>query len=148
MPGTPFPSIAALPWAAGLFDHGALCQSTVKDVARGVDVLFLMVGYPDDVRFVVVDAGALLALRPPTFPVDMTSSDPAVSVEIAQAAAARQVVAIDAPVAGSDVGARSASPTIMAGGTPRSVARASPCSSGWGPSRIWVSRDPDDPRTS
>jgi 3-hydroxyisobutyrate dehydrogenase len=46
----------------------------------------------------------------------MSTSAPALAVEIAAAAAGRGVHAIDAPVSGGDVGARNAALVIMAGG--------------------------------
>jgi len=48
--------------------------------------------------------------------VDMTTSEPALATEIYQAARARGVAALDAPVSGGDLGARGASLAIMVGG--------------------------------
>jgi 3-hydroxyisobutyrate dehydrogenase len=48
--------------------------------------------------------------------VDMTTSEPALAVEIAQAALAKGVHAVDSPVSGGDVGAREARLSIMVGG--------------------------------
>ena len=46
----------------------------------------------------------------------MTTSDPALAIEIDQAARAKKVHAVDAPVSGGDVGAREARLSIMIGG--------------------------------
>ena len=46
----------------------------------------------------------------------MTTSEPALAVEIAEAAKAKGVHAVDAPVSGGDVGAREARLSIMIGG--------------------------------
>jgi 3-hydroxyisobutyrate dehydrogenase len=59
--------------------------------------------------------------------VDMTTSEPSLAVEIAEAAAARQVHALDAPVSGGDVGARSASLSIMVGGPVEVFEVVRPC---------------------
>ena len=48
--------------------------------------------------------------------VDMTTSEPALAVEIAEAAKAKGVHSVDAPVSGGDVGAREARLSIMIGG--------------------------------
>ena len=53
---------------------------------------------------------------------DMTTSEPSLAMEIAEAAAAKGVAAIDAPVSGGDVGAREARLSIMIGGGNEPVA--------------------------
>lgn len=82
--------------------------------AAASDVVFLIVGYPSDVREVVLGAdGVLAGLRPGGVVVDMTTSEPALAREIYEAAAAKQVSSVDAPVSGGDVGARNAALSIM-----------------------------------
>ncbi len=46
----------------------------------------------------------------------MTTSEPALAVEIAEEAKAKQVHSVDAPVSGGDVGAKEARLSIMIGG--------------------------------
>jgi len=58
--------------------------------------------------------------------VDMTTSEPSLAVEIAEAAAAKGVGAVDAPVSGGDVGARNAALSIMVGGDEKDVERVRP----------------------
>ena len=97
-------------------------------MAADADVIFTIVGYPTDVREVVLgEAGALAGCRSGSILVDMTTSEPALAVTIAQAAAARGVESVDAPVSGGDVGAREARLTIMAGGNPEVVEALGPC---------------------
>jgi 3-hydroxyisobutyrate dehydrogenase len=48
--------------------------------------------------------------------VDMTTSEPSLAIEIAQAAKAKGVASLDAPVSGGDVGAKNAALSIMIGG--------------------------------
>ena len=113
--------------AGELLGAGATWADTPAGVAAASDVVFTMVGFPSDVREVVLGAdGALAGARPGTVLVDMTTSDPALAVEIAAAAAAAGVAAVDAPVSGGDVGARAASLSIMVGGTPEDVERIRP----------------------
>ena len=108
--------------AEGLLARGARWAETPRDVAADADVIFTIVGYPADVREVVLgDGGVLAGCRSGSILVDMTTSEPALAVTIAQAAAARSVESVDAPVSGGDVGAREARLTIMAGGNPEVV---------------------------
>jgi 3-hydroxyisobutyrate dehydrogenase len=58
--------------------------------------------------------------------VDMTTSRPVLAVEIAEAAARRGVVSIDAPVTGGDIGARNATLSIMIGGDADTIAALEP----------------------
>jgi 3-hydroxyisobutyrate dehydrogenase len=93
-------------------------------VAAASDVVFTSVGYPQDVREVVLGpSGVLAGLRSGTIFVDMTTSEPALAVAIAEAAQARGVAALDAPVSGGDVGAREGRLTVMVGGPADAVDR-------------------------
>jgi 3-hydroxyisobutyrate dehydrogenase len=96
---------------------GAQWCDTPGDVAKGSEFVFTIVGYPADVRAVYLGEGGLVAQAAPgAVLVDMTTSEPALATEIYQAARARGVAALDAPVSGGDLGARGASLAIMVGG--------------------------------
>ncbi|HQR08553.1 MAG TPA: NAD(P)-dependent oxidoreductase [Gemmatales bacterium] len=100
-----------------LVELGATLARSPKEVAERSDIVFAIVGYPKDVREVFLGAdGALAGSKPGTILVDMTTSDPTLAREIAQAASARGVYALDAPVSGGDVGAKEARLSIMVGG--------------------------------
>jgi 3-hydroxyisobutyrate dehydrogenase len=58
--------------------------------------------------------------------VDFTTSRPSLAVEIAEAATAKGVQAVDAPVSGGDVGAREARLSIMIGGEKETVDALAP----------------------
>ncbi|MBN2025051.1 MAG: NAD(P)-dependent oxidoreductase [Pirellulales bacterium] len=114
--------------AQPLLDAGARWADSPRAVAEAADVVFTMVGYPADVREVVLGAdGALAGSKPGTIVADMTTSEPSLAVEIAETAAARGVHAIDAPVSGGDVGAREARLSIMIGGPADAVEALGPC---------------------
>lgn len=103
--------------AEGLLSDGAQWADTAGDVAAASDVVFSMVGFPEDVREVVLGrSGSLSQARPGTVIIDMSTSEPALAVEIASAAEERGVHALDAPVSGGDVGARNGTLSIMVGG--------------------------------
>src|SRR5262249_1525722 len=58
--------------------------------------------------------------------IDMTTSSPLLARRIANAAAARGLSALDAPVSGGDIGAKEARLVIMVGGEPAAFERARP----------------------
>ena len=100
-----------------LLDKGAKAASSPAEVAANSDVVFTIVGYPADVRSVVLGPDGLLSKAAPgSVLVDMTTSQPSLAVEIFQAAHAKGVHAVDAPVSGGDIGAREARLSIMVGG--------------------------------
>ena len=114
--------------ATPLLDQGAEWRETVAEVAEAADVVFTMVGYPDDVRQVYLAANGLLAAsRSGTILVDMTTSQPSLAKEIAQQAASQNLISIDAPVSGGDRGARDATLSIMIGGPADACASLQPC---------------------
>ncbi len=103
--------------AKPLLDKGASWADSPKAVAAQSDVVFSIVGFPKDVRAVYLGAdGVLAGARPGTVIVDMTTTEPSLSIEIAEAARAKGVHAVDAPVSGGDVGAKNAALSIMVGG--------------------------------
>lgn len=103
--------------ADALISRGASWASTPKELAANSDVIFSIVGFPSDVREVMLgENGALAGSQPGTILVDMTTSQPALAVEIYEAAKARGVHSVDAPVSGGDIGARNAALSIMIGG--------------------------------
>jgi 3-hydroxyisobutyrate dehydrogenase len=113
--------------AEPLLERGAAWAELPAEVASASDVVFTIVGYPADVRSVILGAdGVLAGAREGAAIVDMTTSEPSLAVEIHEAARAKGVAAIDAPVSGGDVGARNATLSIMVGGDERAVERVRP----------------------
>jgi 3-hydroxyisobutyrate dehydrogenase len=113
--------------AEGLLARGAAWADTPAAVAAAADVTFSIVGYPADVREVLLGPdGALGAAAPGSVIVDMTTSEPTLAVEIHTAAASRGVAALDAPVSGGDIGARNAALSIMVGGDRETFDRVLP----------------------
>jgi 3-hydroxyisobutyrate dehydrogenase len=113
--------------AEALLAAGARWAGSPREVAAASDVVFTMVGFPRDVRDVVIgDEGVLVGLRDGGVLVDMTTSEPALAVEIATAARERGAWAVDAPVSGGDIGAREARLSIMVGGDSTAVEAVRP----------------------
>ncbi len=110
-----------------LLARGAQWAETPAEVAARSAVVFTMVGFPADVREIVLgERGALAGAREGSVLVDMTTSEPSLAQEIEAAARGRGVESIDAPVSGGDVGARNATLSIMVGGDAQAVERIRP----------------------
>src|SRR5262249_52874383 len=100
--------------AQPLREAGAAWGESPQAVAERSDVVLAIVGFPKDVREVFLGAqGALAGSRPGTVLVDMTTSEPSLAREIYEAARAKDVASVDAPVSGGDVGAKNATLSVM-----------------------------------
>ncbi len=114
--------------ARPLIDRGAAWAGSPREVASVSDVVFSIVGFPEDVREVMLGAeGALAGAAEGAILVDMTTSEPSLAVEIAEAAGKKGVHSVDAPVSGGDVGARNGTLSIMIGGDAGVVNALGPC---------------------
>src|SRR5262249_3266319 len=114
--------------AKPLLDQGAAWADTPKQVAQKSDIVFAIVGFPRDVREGFLGPqGALAGSKAGTILVDMTTSEPSLAREIYDAARPKGVHAVDAPVSGGDVGAKSAALSIMVGGDADAVEALKPC---------------------
>lgn len=103
--------------AQTLIDRGAQWAATPRAVAENSDVVFSIVGFPADVREVLLgEQGALSGAKSGVVLVDMTTSQPSLAVEIYDTAKQKGVHSVDAPVSGGDIGARNAALSIMLGG--------------------------------
>jgi 3-hydroxyisobutyrate dehydrogenase len=103
--------------AQPLLSAGAAWADSPKELAQRSDVVFAIVGFPVDVREVLLGTnGALAGSRANLVLVDMTTSEPSLAREIYAAAKAKGVYSLDAPVSGGDVGAKNAALSIMVGG--------------------------------
>jgi 3-hydroxyisobutyrate dehydrogenase len=114
--------------ASALLEAGATWADTPEEVASNSEVVFTMVGYPADVREVILGPqGLLSSARPGTVLIDMSTSEPALAMEIAERGDSVGVHTLDAPVSGGDVGARNAALSIMVGGPPEVFDTVRPC---------------------
>jgi 3-hydroxyisobutyrate dehydrogenase len=118
--------------------QGAKWAETPRAVAAASDAVFSIVGFPSDVREVLLGPeGALAGSKPGNVLVDMTTSEPMLAVEIAEAAKAKGVHSVDAPVSGGDVGAKNATLSIMVGGEKDVVEALAPCLSAMGKTIVY-----------
>ena len=105
-----------------LLELGATWAKSPAEVAANSDIVFTIVGFPEDVRQVYLgESGILTTAKSGSIVVDMTTTEPSLAIEIHQVAQAQDVSSIDAPVSGGDVGAREARLAIMIGGDQETV---------------------------
>lgn len=103
--------------AQSLLQKGAKWCETPKQLAEQCDIVFSIVGHPEDVRQVHLQSdGAVHGIKKGGVLVDMTTSHPSLAIEIEHLARGRGACALDAPVSGGDIGARNQSLSIMVGG--------------------------------
>jgi 3-hydroxyisobutyrate dehydrogenase len=107
--------------------------ATPAEAARGQHVVVTCVGNDDDLAQVVLgDAGALAAMPEGALFIDHTTVSPAIARRIAEAAAARGIDALDAPVSGGQAGAENGKLAIMCGGSAAAMERARPVMQAYG----------------
>ncbi|MBK8500737.1 MAG: NAD(P)-dependent oxidoreductase [Saprospiraceae bacterium] len=103
--------------AKSLIDAGATWCGTPADVAANADIIFTIVGFPNDVEAVYFgESGIFEKVKAGSVVVDMTTTAPSLAVRINEAAKNKNVGAVDAPVSGGDVGAKNGTLSIMVGG--------------------------------
>jgi 3-hydroxyisobutyrate dehydrogenase-like beta-hydroxyacid dehydrogenase len=103
--------------ARPIVEEGAQWCDSVADCAGHRDAVITMVGYPKDVEEVYFsERGILASAAPGCYLIDMTTTDPDLSVAIAREAEGKKMYALDAPVSGGDSGAKAATLSIMVGG--------------------------------
>ncbi|MGX7896731.1 NAD(P)-dependent oxidoreductase [Tsuneonella sp. HG222] len=100
---------------------------TPQEAAAEQDVVIACVGNDDDLAAVTMgEAGALAAMAPGSLFIDHTTVSPGIARTIAEAADARGILALDAPVSGGQAGAESGRLAIMCGGSEAAMAAARP----------------------
>lgn len=106
--------------------EGAIVAESAMAAAAEADAVVLMLPSSSHVCAVLIDDGLLEALEAGVAVIDMSSSEPLVTRELAASAAARGVELIDAPVSGGVRGAVEGTLTIMAGGSTEAVEACRP----------------------
>ena len=100
-----------------LVSNGAVWLDNPKEITDQSEIIFTMVGYPSDVRETYFgEVGVFQADVKDKVLVDMTTSEPALAIEIAEKALELGASSLDAPVSGGDIGAKNGTLTIMVGG--------------------------------
>jgi len=110
-----------------LIEKGAQWVDSPAEAAAHADIVFTIVGFPEDVREVYLGEKGILSGEPACrIVVDMTSSQPSLAATLFHAAGKKGIEALDAPVSGGDIGARDAKLAIMVGGERRTFLKVLP----------------------
>jgi 3-hydroxyisobutyrate dehydrogenase len=124
---------------------GAARTTSPQDAVRAAEFAITMLPDPPAVEAAArATDGVLAGLREGALWLEMSSSRPATTRELAEAAADRGAALLDAPVSGGVAGAEAGSLTIMLGGPEALVARARPLLEQLGESLVHVGDRPGD----
>lgn len=108
-------------------EYGHASAPTPAEAARDADLVFACVGNDDDLRAVTTGAtGAFGTMKAGAVFVDHTTASAEVARELYQAARARELHFVDAPVSGGQAGAVNGALTIMCGGDAEPFERIRP----------------------
>ena len=103
--------------ASELVNLGAIWAENPKIVASKANIIFTIVGYPNDVEQVYFGKNGIFeGLEEGKICIDMTTTKPSLAKKIYENARKLNAHFIDAPVSGGDVGAKNGTLSIMAGG--------------------------------
>ncbi|MBN8956836.1 MAG: 3-hydroxyisobutyrate dehydrogenase [Rhizobiales bacterium] len=106
---------------------GGTTTGSVHAASSGVEVVITMLPAGQHVRDVYLEAGGVLAsVDPGTLLIDSSTIDVASARTVAEAAAAKKLLMIDAPVSGGVGGAQAGTLTFMVGGPEAAFERAKP----------------------
>ena len=113
--------------AEELIKMGAIWHETPAEVTKNSDVIFTIVGYPQDVEEVYLGKkGILNVAKNGQILIDMTTSTPTLAEKIYNVAKEKGASVLDAPVSGGDLGAQKGTLTIMVGGNQETYDKIKP----------------------
>ena len=108
--------------AQPLVDRGAVWAEAPALAVEDADVIFTMVGYPQDVEELYLAGDGLLACaKPGAYLIDLTTSSPELARDIAEAAEVSGKHAFDCPVTGGESGAIAGTLTAIIGATEHDI---------------------------
>lgn len=103
--------------AQPVLDNGAKWANNPAELTKQVDVLFTMVGFPQDVENIYFgENGIFETAQAGQYIIDMTTSKPSLAQKIGQTGEDKRIHIFDAPVSGGDIGAKKGTLTVMIGG--------------------------------
>ncbi|MDF2714770.1 MAG: 2-hydroxy-3-oxopropionate reductase [Paenibacillus sp.] len=106
---------------------GGRIGRSLPELAAEADVVMTCLPMPADVEEVYLgDEGVIAHGRPGLTLIDFSTVSPALNRRISEAAAARSMTYLDAPVSGGTVGARDGTLTVMVGGDEAAFVRVRP----------------------
>ena len=120
----------AADWVA---THTGRAATTPREAAEGAEFVLSCVGNDDDLRAVCLGPdGALAGMGEGSVFVDHTTVSAKVTRELHEAAAARGIAFVDAPISGGQAGAENGVLSIMCGGDEAAFVRALPVMQAYG----------------
>jgi len=91
--------------------------ATPEEIAKNCNVIFMMLGYPQDVKDIVYgDKGILNLVQPGSIIIDHTTSSPQLAEQLYEDFKKKEVSFLDIPVSGGDVIAEKGEVNALAGG--------------------------------
>jgi len=97
--------------------HGGAAAPTPRAAAEGADFVMTCVGNDDDLRAVCAgEDGAFAGMKPGAILVDHTTVSAKVTAELYEAAKAKGLGYVDAPISGGQAGAENGALSVMCGG--------------------------------
>jgi 3-hydroxyisobutyrate dehydrogenase len=107
--------------------HGGAHELTPRKAAQGCDFVMSCVGNDDDLRSVCLgEEGAFAGMADGSVFVDHTTVSAKVTRELFDAAAAKGICFVDAPISGGQAGAENGALSVMCGGEQAAYDRAEP----------------------
>lgn len=107
--------------------EGARAASSAQDAVTGADIVISMLPASRHVEGLYLgDAGLLAAIAPGSLILECSTIAPDSARKVHQAAAARGIALLDAPVSGGTAGAAAGTLTFMVGGAAATLERARP----------------------
>jgi 3-hydroxyisobutyrate dehydrogenase-like beta-hydroxyacid dehydrogenase len=104
--------------------HGGTPSASPQDAAGGADIVFMCLGDDPDVRAIALPL--LEHMKPGAVLVDHTTASAQLARELHEAASAKGIGYVDAPVSGGQAGAENGQLSIMCGGDADVFAKAEP----------------------
>ncbi|MCH8497204.1 MAG: NAD(P)-dependent oxidoreductase [Marinobacter sp.] len=113
--------------------HNGKACSTIVEAINGCDFVITCVGADPDLTSIYLGSDGIIAnARPGSILIDHTTASAAMAEQLAEAARARDLHFIDAPVSGGQPGAEKGQLTIMCGGTEKAFETAKPVMEAYG----------------
>ncbi|WP_407372414.1 NAD(P)-dependent oxidoreductase [Carnobacterium sp.] len=110
-----------------LIQLGAKWADSPADVTAKSEIIFTIVGYPQDVEKIYFgEEGIFKTATQNHILVDMTTSTPTLAQKVYQEGKKRGIEVLDAPVSGGDLGAKNGTLTVMVGGEESTYEKVKP----------------------
>jgi 3-hydroxyisobutyrate dehydrogenase len=117
-------------WVA---DNGGRAASSPAEAARDQDVVITCVGNDDDLAEVTLGReGAFRTMRAGALFIDHTTVSARIARQLAVEGKSREILCVDAPVSGGQVGAENGTLSVMCGGRDKAVEAARPYMAAYG----------------